>query len=67
MHAGQYISGAGHLALIGWVLLGFTLIIQIGSVHLAWHYAVDGILAFLIVGTIWGILRRLLERQMPEA
>ncbi|WP_165915493.1 phosphatase PAP2 family protein [Rhodovulum marinum] len=28
------------------------------SVHLGWHYAVDGYASILLVGAVWGVLRR---------
>ncbi|TSB04265.1 hypothetical protein FOM92_02180 [Sphingorhabdus contaminans] len=38
--------------LIGWVATAYAVIIFIGSIHLGWHYAVDGI--FSAIG-MWGI------------
>lgn len=48
------------LAWIGWPFLA---LIFIGSVHLGWHYAVDGIVA--VVGTlaIWKVISKLLRQQ----
>ena len=39
---------------LGYVMLAYLIIIQIGSVHLGWHYAVDGYVSML--GT-WGLWR----------
>lgn len=51
------------LAIFGWrknrnlgvVLTVFAAIIMIGSVHLAWHYAVDGLAATVIVAICWAV------------
>lgn len=39
--------------LIGWFMVGYAVIIFIGSIHLAWHYAVDGIVATIGMWAIW--------------
>ena len=44
-------------------LLGFTALIMVGSVHLAWHYAIDGYVALAGVGAIWWGVGRLLARD----
>jgi hypothetical protein len=38
------------LGFIAWI---YAAIIEIGSIHLAWHYAVDGYLALLFTSIIW--------------
>ena len=38
---------------LGWGLILFAVAIQIGSVHLGWHYAIDGYLATLLTILIW--------------
>jgi hypothetical protein len=42
--------------LIGWFMVGYAIIIFIGSVHLAWHYAVDGIIATFGMWVIWRVV-----------
>jgi hypothetical protein len=36
--------------------------ILVGSVHLGWHYAIDGYAAIIGTWAIWWIVGRLLER-----
>lgn len=45
--------------LIGHLMLIHAIIIFIGSIHLAWHYAVDGIVCAPMVITIWYIAGRM--------
>ena len=39
--------------IFGSAMWTFALMIQIGWVHLAWHYAIDGYLAAVITVVIW--------------
>ena len=48
---------------VGWLLTAFAVCILIGSVHLAWHYAVDGYLALLVAAPIWYASRWLVRRM----
>ena len=45
-----YLAVSARLKLIALVYVG---LIWIGSVHLGWHYAVDGLLSILVVFLIW--------------
>lgn len=38
------------LGAIGWV---YVVIIELGSIHLAWHYAIDGYLAIVFTTLLW--------------
>lgn len=38
---------------VRWFFIVFALFIMIGSVHLAWHYAVDGYLGAAVTALIW--------------
>lgn len=53
---------------IGYFAYAFAVIIQIGSVHLAWHYAIDGYLATLLTVMLWKIVGWTLRRyaSYPE-
>lgn len=37
----------------GWIATGFLAVILLGSVHLAWHYAVDGYVSMLATTAVW--------------
>ncbi len=39
--------------ILGMILTTYTAIIWLGSVHLGWHYFVDGLIALCVLGTIW--------------
>ena len=41
--------------LAGWLSGAFLVLILIGSVHLAYHYAVDGYAAIIVTAIIWKI------------
>ncbi|MGF1719959.1 phosphatase PAP2 family protein [Vibrio kyushuensis] len=39
--------------ILGYLMWGNALIIQIGSVHLAWHYAIDGYVSAILTIVMW--------------
>ena len=47
---------------LGWLFALYAVLIWIGSIHLGWHYAVDGIVADALTYGIWGLSGRLAER-----
>ena len=57
----MHVSSSLLFALLGWrihrvlgaILTIFTAIIMIGSVHLAWHYAIDGYVSIFLTLLIW--------------
>ncbi len=55
---------------IGWLLTGFTVGILAASVHLGWHYAIDGIVGIVLAIVFWRISARVtrwwLTRTEPE-
>jgi len=38
---------------LGWAMIAYAALIWIGSVHLGWHYAVDGLASILLAWGIW--------------
>ena len=65
-----HVATATLFALLGWrvhpllgaVLVAYAVIIFLGSVHLAWHYAVDGYVSVLLTVMIWRLVGRLTQR-----
>ena len=55
--------GWGYSRTLGLVLSAFALLILIGSVHLAWHYAVDGYISIAAVLLIWCFVGVILRRM----
>ena len=47
-----------------WLALAYHLAIFVGSVHLAWHYAADGLVSMVLVPLLWFVLGRLLGREL---
>ena len=39
--------------LLGWSMTGYAVLIFVGSVHLGWHYAVDGLIGATAMALIW--------------
>jgi hypothetical protein len=46
------------------IATGYCLIILLGSIHLGWHYAVDGEVSLLAVPLIWWLSGRLTAREV---
>lgn len=40
---------------LGWIFGAFCAAILLGSVHLAYHYAVDGYVAIVVTGVVWAV------------
>ena len=47
---------------LGLLFGGYAVMIWIGSIHLGWHYALDGIIAAALTAGIWRICGRIAER-----
>ncbi|HUF87369.1 MAG TPA: phosphatase PAP2 family protein [Thermohalobaculum sp.] len=45
--------------MIGWILAAFTVAVLVGSVHLGWHYAIDGFGGLALGLACWWASRRL--------
>ena len=41
----------------GWIFLAYLILIMVGSVHLGWHYAVDGYASIILTASIWLLTR----------
>jgi hypothetical protein len=71
----MHVSTAVLMALVAWranrwlgiALTIFAVIIQIGSVHLAWHYAIDGYVSAVLTVAIWWLVGRVFCRQAVPA
>lgn len=50
---------------LGACFYAFTALILLGSVHLAWHYAIDGYLALALTWVVWHLVGRALNREGP--
>jgi hypothetical protein len=54
----------GRTRWLAWVLIGYTVVLWIGTVHLGWHYAVDGEVSALLVYPIWRLSGRLARERV---
>ena len=55
---------------LGWAFAAYAVAIWIGSIHLGWHYGLDGIVAAILTYAIWvgaGRLADRLERPLLHA
>lgn len=52
---------------LGVAMTIFAMVIMIGSVHLGWHYAIDGYFGALGMIAIWWVVGRALDRQAQNA
>jgi hypothetical protein len=52
--------------LLGALFLVYGVIVFIGSVHLGWHYAVDGYVSVLVMLLLWRAAGWVVRRQMGD-
>ncbi len=52
---------------LGWLLSAYAGVLLIGSVHLGWHYAIDGYLAAILAVILWKIIGRVLRHHPDPA
>jgi hypothetical protein len=51
----------------GWIMSGYAGLIWIGSIHLGWHYAIDGLVALPLAWGIWVAAGRVADRLARSA
>ena len=54
---------------LGWAMTVYAGVIWLGSIHLGWHYAIDGLFAFALAWGIWKVAGRValrLDRPVTE-
>ena len=54
----------------GWLVTAYAVLIWIGSIHLGWHYALDGLIAFAMTFALWIVCGRIataLDREPAVA
>jgi hypothetical protein len=51
----------------GWAMAAYAVMIWIGSIHLGWHYAVDGLVAAPLTVGLWVVCGRIADRLAMDA
>lgn len=70
----MHVASATLFALLGWrtarwlgiALTAFFVVILVGSVHLGWHYAIDGYAGAAGAATIWWLVGRVVARTVRD-
>ncbi len=58
--------GFAYSRLLGWALTVFAVVTILGSVHLAWHYAIDGYVSTALAIFLWWLAKKLTARFGPS-
>ena len=61
------IYGFSYSRWFGWAATAFAAVILLGSVHLAWHYAVDGYASIALAFALWWVAKKLTARFGPAS
>ncbi len=69
-----HIAGATLIALLlfaierrlVWIGIGFVILMEVGSVRLGWHYAIDGYLAIPLTVSLWWLMGRFCNRVVSQ-
>ncbi len=67
----MHVAAAVLFALVGWqvnralgvALIVYAVIVQLGSVHLGWHYAIDGYVSAVVTVAIWHLAGRFVDKS----
>lgn len=51
---------------VGVAMTLYAVVIFIGSIHLGWHYAVDGYVSIVLVAAIWYLVGKVLDRRHSQ-
>lgn len=54
-------------AWLGWVMAAYLCVIMAGSVHLGWHYAIDGYFAIAATFVLWKVVGLCLGSPVPAS
>lgn len=52
--------------MIGWFMVGYTIVIFIGSMVLGWHYMLDGVVGIVMMLGVWWLATVITRRYHPK-
>ncbi len=61
------IGGFERARWLGWALSGYALLIWVGSIHLGWHYAIDGVAGAAMMLGLWRLSGKFIRPLSPAA
>src|SRR3546814_20498821 len=47
---------------LGWVVAAYAALLWVGSIHLGWHYAIDGMVSIALTFALWQVTGRIADR-----